>query len=567
MYDTSLNGAATPAAQTNDAALYGIQIVLANMTRPIDDYVHRKLKVPTTRIQGNEDLEFAHMMRELLSDVVTKITQRINNLHKPMGLPGRVLQLEESTAKPLVENKHLDSLLAAKKPTIRSRKNKKSPFCLLQQTAFGTTSAMTHNPHNATPNSAKNNQMSQSKPERNHQEDCGSSSKEGNQAEERRPTSSSRSPETQQLPREEKFQNVIPDIHMQDNQEKGLYDLSGQPGYNIKMGKSNMTPFQLILIWDDNKLTNYEFKSPIRQEKLGKLYWKSTSNVGCSPPWLPNAKETFGIEKQFLKKSEIMDCHGDSEQSSNSELRILETETAKMERNTAWKIVVESQSYSVLWPPLIILAHINVKELLAVYYELQLHSVFGCSVLVYSDNTTTLAYVQKFGGTTSPKLLEVSEKLRAIKTDSSNGMVSINRDIQETEKNIWPIRRGSFCNKEEQEAIQILKLVPGQSISRSQRTESLLAAIKQLLMLSPVKSNTTDPTESSTGEDNNNKNNANVGICNLVFDSGKNKDIRAHTNTGVRDYARPKKRQISFTQEQILVADGMENQRRTCESS
>ncbi|PVU86098.1 hypothetical protein BB561_006812 [Smittium simulii] len=68
-------------------------------------------------------------------------------------------------------------------------------------------------------------------------------------------------------------------------------------------------------------------------EKLGKFYWKGTSNVGCSSPWSPNAEETIGIEKQFLEKSEIMDCHGDSEQSSNSELRILETESAKMERS------------------------------------------------------------------------------------------------------------------------------------------------------------------------------------------------------------------------------------------
>ncbi|PVU92060.1 hypothetical protein BB561_004062 [Smittium simulii] len=56
-------------------------------------------------------------------------------------------------------------------------------------------------------------------------------------------------------------------------------------------------------------------------------------NVGRSPPWLPNVEETFGIEKQLHEEPEIMDCHGDSEQSNNTELRILKTESAKMERS------------------------------------------------------------------------------------------------------------------------------------------------------------------------------------------------------------------------------------------
>ncbi|PVU90181.1 hypothetical protein BB561_004998 [Smittium simulii] len=82
-----LSVAATSSVPKNDAALYGIQMALANLTRPIDDYVHSKLKSPTTIIQGNEDLEFAHTMRELLSDVASSITQsKINNLKKLIEL-------------------------------------------------------------------------------------------------------------------------------------------------------------------------------------------------------------------------------------------------------------------------------------------------------------------------------------------------------------------------------------------------------------------------------------------------------------------------------------------------
>ncbi|PVU90089.1 hypothetical protein BB561_005030 [Smittium simulii] len=635
-------------------------MALANLTRPIDDYVHRKLKNPNTRIQGNEDLEFAHTMRELLSDVALSITQnRIDNLHKSMGLPGR-----------------LDALLVAKRLTARNRRNNRSYFCRRYQTAFGTTSSMAQTSHNATPNTANNNQTTQSYKGRNfqakgktralsrttdvlpgrrtalpvlssmrkvdkqpmgqknsrekiqdyfqksesreakgfddkklykfqrnnqvwssddpsstliqaenkqgsqrynNQGGCGSPRKECNRAEDLRPALDLW-----------KLNNFVEEMSGAET-ERGKQGKTRERYWQVqgkKYGEYKKTILQTkptgvqdqdvevqydttsidYSSGDNDKLTKYEFKSLIRQgeesqtrgqqtdqslenntEKLGKLYWKGTSNVGGFPPWLPNAEETFGIEKQFLEKSEIMDCHGDSEQSSNSELIILDTESAKMEQ-----IVVGSQFYSELWPLLVESAHINVKELLAVYYALQLHSAVDFYVLVYLDNTTTLAYVQKFEGTTSRKLLEVSEKLwshyvlctnvhqpgrRAIKNDSSNGMVSINRDIQETEQNIWPIRRGSVCNKTEQEAAQILQLVPGQSISRSQRTELLLFAMGQPLLLSPVESNTTDPTEDSTGKDNYDNNYANVEVCDL--------------------------RQISTTQKQILVADGMENQRRT----
>ncbi|PVU86525.1 hypothetical protein BB561_006679 [Smittium simulii] len=105
-----LNEAATSAVRKNDAALYGIQMALATLTRRIGDYVHRKLKNPNTMIQGNEDLEFAHTMRELLSDVGLSITQSIiNNLHKLVGLPEK---RKSSSIERLVKIKvHSDEIL------------------------------------------------------------------------------------------------------------------------------------------------------------------------------------------------------------------------------------------------------------------------------------------------------------------------------------------------------------------------------------------------------------------------------------------------------------------------
>ncbi|PVU89418.1 hypothetical protein BB561_005366 [Smittium simulii] len=565
-----------------------------------------KLKDLTTRIKDNNDLEFAHLMRELLSDVASNITHAIiKNLHKSMELPGRnaystapsvahttqnVIQTSANTAnnaqtrttryvlgrlgqthKQQVAQKYSvediqDSVQKSESREVKGydeeklykfQRNKCRSYWIItkcEATYSGKFKYFLQKEAKFT----KNKQGSQ---RRNNQGSRGSPSKKCNRAEDRRTKSSSSSPKTQQLCRGEKFQNRIPDIHMQDNQDKGLYDLSGSRGrfyahsdtsevqeissFSIKredlpiftklgsiswnqsidifeqpfnnrqvqgkmygeykkiilqtkptgvQGQDGEVQYDTISInyssGDNNNSQTMSLKVP-SDKKLGKLYWKDTSNVGCSPPWLPNAEKTFGIEKQFLKESKIMGCHNDSEQSNNSELRILETDGVSR------------------------------------------------SVLVYSDNTTTLAYVQKFSGTTSPKLIEVSEKLwlhenkhtlpdvlctnvnqpgrRAIKTDSSNKMVSINRDIKETEQNIWLIKRGFVCNKTEQEDVQKLQL-------------------------SPVEYNTTDPTESSTGKDKYSSNYSNVEVCNLVSNFGKNQNSRAHTNTGVGDYARPKKR-------------------------
>ncbi|PVU91519.1 hypothetical protein BB561_004365, partial [Smittium simulii] len=165
-----------------------------------------------------------------------------------------------------------------------------------------------------------------------------------------------------------------------------------------------------------------------------------------------------------------------------------------------------------------VLTHKKIKELLAVYYALKLCSVFGCSVLIYLGITTTLAYAQKFGGATSPKLLEVSEKLwsycimsntrsQMAYTNSSNRIVPVNRNTQEIGKAIW--------------------IVHCESVRNNAKSK-----------------------EDITEENNNDNNNSDVEVGNLVSDS-------------INDYSRSKKRKIFTLQKQILVADGMENQRRT----
>ncbi|PVU90191.1 hypothetical protein BB561_004990 [Smittium simulii] len=134
-----LNETATPVVRKNDAALCGIQMALTNMTRPIDYYVNRKLKGPTTGIQDSKDLILPQQ----------SITQsRVNNLHRSMRLPGRVPQLLQSINKPPVENKQLEALLAAISCQHRAEK--------MGETAFGTSFATAHTPQNTIPNTANN---------------------------------------------------------------------------------------------------------------------------------------------------------------------------------------------------------------------------------------------------------------------------------------------------------------------------------------------------------------------------------------------------------------------------
>ncbi|PVU96696.1 hypothetical protein BB561_001020 [Smittium simulii] len=84
-----LNEAAPTSVRKMDLILYGIQLSLVNLTRPIDQYVHDKLRrYPETDPKDNEDSNFAVSMRELISDVASTITQtRIDNMYKTMELP------------------------------------------------------------------------------------------------------------------------------------------------------------------------------------------------------------------------------------------------------------------------------------------------------------------------------------------------------------------------------------------------------------------------------------------------------------------------------------------------
>ncbi|OMJ23234.1 hypothetical protein AYI69_g5058 [Smittium culicis] len=110
------------AVKKADTTLHGIQVALAQATRPIDYYVHRRIQ---NNPQVNEDdphILFASTIRVLLSDIASTVTQgRLDNLHKGMELPGKPHQLFEPDTKPLMDQEKLDALIASKRPEKRPR--------------------------------------------------------------------------------------------------------------------------------------------------------------------------------------------------------------------------------------------------------------------------------------------------------------------------------------------------------------------------------------------------------------------------------------------------------------
>ena len=79
--------------------------------------------------------------------------------------------------------------------------------------------------------------------------------------------------------------------------------------------------------------------------------------------------------------------------------------------DTGWGIVINNQSFSGSWSPQQRSRHINYKELLTVMFALQRPEIKGRTVNVISDNITTIAYINHFGGTRSPELMKLATKL------------------------------------------------------------------------------------------------------------------------------------------------------------
>lgn len=76
-----------------------------------------------------------------------------------------------------------------------------------------------------------------------------------------------------------------------------------------------------------------------------------------------------------------------------------------------WGIVIGNKTWHGAWSPQDVKQHINWKELQTVFLAVTLPQVQGRMANIVIDNTATIAYVNKFGGTKSPPLMEIADRI------------------------------------------------------------------------------------------------------------------------------------------------------------
>jgi hypothetical protein len=79
--------------------------------------------------------------------------------------------------------------------------------------------------------------------------------------------------------------------------------------------------------------------------------------------------------------------------------------------DTGWGIVHNDQTHAGTWNQTEISNHINWKELMVIWYVVSMPKLQGRRLHIYCDNTTTIAYINRFGGTRSAPLMNLANKI------------------------------------------------------------------------------------------------------------------------------------------------------------
>ncbi|PVU88543.1 hypothetical protein BB561_005790 [Smittium simulii] len=103
-FQPSVNETAKTTAKIADSVLYNLQVSLANITKPIDLFIHQKLLKNPEITNENDNILFAHTIRVLLSDLATTISQlKIDTIYRKMNLTGKPPQISSPDTDPLFE--------------------------------------------------------------------------------------------------------------------------------------------------------------------------------------------------------------------------------------------------------------------------------------------------------------------------------------------------------------------------------------------------------------------------------------------------------------------------------
>ncbi|PVU91551.1 hypothetical protein BB561_004345 [Smittium simulii] len=155
---------------------------------------------------------------------------------------------------------------------------------------------------------------------------------------------------------------------------------------------------------------------------------------------------------------------------------------------------------------------------------------------------------------------------RPEQADYSNRMVSIPRDIYESDLSTRPSQCRPVCFLPEQEGGHILQLVLGPQSRRTECTDTQLVRVEQPILLPTLKLNLSGNSESTQGENNHDAGYSDVEISNMVSGSSGSLGVPTAITSSNNDYSRPQKRKVSAIKQQTLVIDGLEDQRRFLET-
>ncbi|OMJ08288.1 hypothetical protein AYI69_g11127, partial [Smittium culicis] len=382
-----LNDSASSAVKKADTALYGIQVALAQATRPIDYFVHLRIQEnPGLDTSEDPEVMFASTMRALLSEMAAKVTQaRLDNLHKELKLPGKPTQLVEPDSKPLMGQEALNDLISKK---TAAKCQHVQPFRKRQQSSKNKNSISSNSITAQSTNAATTAEATS-----NHK----TSDRQlllpavHDPQKEWRPQTSLGPPQTESKCGGAELQDGGPIIHLPHGPQKRLFDLSRPPGCFMYILVFKQCQKYLRIHWNG---CCFQFRvlpfglslSPLAFAKVLRpvLQWTSPSNVDCSPTWPSNAPTTSGTQELLSVDIEIMDFDSETDEPSIQNLLFWKNqlkswnglsflpETPELDIFTdssdyAWGIVVGHHTYSGSWTQSEAKMHINAKELMTVF--------------------------------------------------------------------------------------------------------------------------------------------------------------------------------------------------------
>ncbi|OMJ24386.1 hypothetical protein AYI70_g1621 [Smittium culicis] len=279
---TPIKEAAHGSVKKADAAFYAIQVTLAHGTRPIDYFIHRMLQSNPNLTIDDPVVDVLNTIRCIMGNVASMATQsRLDNLNSGMSFTGKPEQVVESDVKPLMDNEKFETQLAAIKPTKRDRvrrlfrgrqqiEGRPSPVSSSTATAPITEAAATR----SAPNASRGGGGREYEP-RILQHFILHSKEDG------RATICIESKEAEPASRGKELQDGIPAINLQDNQEKGFYDVPGFEGRIPAYSNQEVVQKILALLFEWTKLpvpcstvrsfaeSSYIHKNPASSSELG----------------------------------------------------------------------------------------------------------------------------------------------------------------------------------------------------------------------------------------------------------------------------------------------------------